>query len=57
VAVAWREPGGFGPASQGLNGLSPIVDIRRLEYHPLAVAAPAAAQEADWSLGQTMVQS
>lgn len=57
VTVAWREPGGFGPASQGLNGLSPIVDIRRLEYHPLAVAAPAAAQEADWSLGQTMVQS
>jgi hypothetical protein len=57
VAVAWREPGGFGPSSQGLNGLSPIVDIRRLEYHPLAVAAPAAAQDADWSLGQTMVQS
>jgi hypothetical protein len=57
IARASREPGGFGPSSQGLNGLSPIVDIRRLEYHPLAVAAPAAAQDADWSLGQTKVQS
>lgn len=57
VTVAWREPGGFGPSSQGLNGLSPIVDIRRLEYHPLAVVIPAAPRDADWSLGQTLVQS
>ena len=50
--------GAFGPMSQGLNGLAPVADIRRLEYQPLAsaaAAAPAAAQSVDWSLTQTKV--
>lgn len=48
--------GSFGPMTQGLSGLAPVADIRRLEYQPLAAAAaPAAAQSADWSLTQTKV--
>ena len=45
--------GAFGPGSLPLNGRSPTVDIRRLEYAPLAAVAPAAAADASWSLGQT----
>lgn len=59
AATTHLAPGAFGPMSQGLNGLAPLADIRRLEYQPLASAAgaaPAAAQDADWSLSQTKVQ-
>lgn len=52
--------GGFGPMAQGMNGLAPTADVRRLEYQPLAsvvaAAAPAAARDADWSLGQATVK-
>ncbi|MBP7003000.1 hypothetical protein [Amaricoccus sp.] len=66
AAPAWQitattttlAPGAFGPTTHvAVNGQTPVVDIRRLEFLPLAPAAPVAAAEGDWALGQITVKS
>jgi hypothetical protein len=47
--------GAFGPGGQPGGGRSPVIDLRRLEVHPLAVqipAIPAAALDTDWDIAQ-----
>lgn len=59
LAGGAEAAGAFGPGGLPLNGVSPTILIRRLEFHPLAgreEAAPAAASAADWSLEQVAVQ-
>jgi hypothetical protein len=48
-------PGAFGPGGQPGGGRSPVIDLRRLEVHPLAVhipAIPAAPLDSDWDIAQ-----
>ncbi len=60
VAVAAPAPGDLAPGAFGPGGfprfsVSPEIDIRQLEFQPLAHAIesiPPAALDADWSLGQ-----
>jgi hypothetical protein len=50
--------GAFGPAGFPLDGVSPTILIRRMEFAPAAAAeAPAAAGSADWSAAQFTEQS
>ena len=47
--------GGFGPGGVSLQGMSPTILIKRLEFHPLGAqipSIPAAAGDADWTLVQ-----
>ncbi len=64
-APAWQvtatttalAPGAFGPTTHvTVDGQIPVADIRRLEYLPLAGAAPAAAAAGDWTLDQITVK-
>ena len=48
--------GAFGPSAYATFGQRPNVDIRRLEYRPLAAAQALAAQTADWAIDQIVVQ-
>jgi hypothetical protein len=64
AAPAWQVeatttasgPGAFGPSGFPFTGDIPAVDIRRLEFHPPAPAAPDAAQDVDWTLLQITEQ-
>ena len=56
TTTSLRSPGAFGPASYATGAQIPLADIRRIEFQPLAEAAPAAAGAADWTLAQTPVQ-
>jgi hypothetical protein len=53
-AAALPEAGAFGPTAFPLDGVSPRLDIRRLEFQPRAESAPVppAAADADWTLAQ-----
>jgi hypothetical protein len=47
--------GAFGPGGQPRSGRSPVIDLRRLEVHPLSVhipAIPPAALDSDWNIAQ-----
>lgn len=53
-------PGAFGPGAFGRKGSSMMVDIRRLDYLPLARMRPAplpAPVDADWNIDQIKVQA
>lgn len=55
VPVTGPDSGAFGPGGFPRFSVSPEIDIRRLEFHPLAQAIespPPAALDADWSLVQ-----
>ncbi len=55
VPVTVPDGGAFGPGGFPRLSVSPDIDIRRLEFHPLAHAiesTPPAALDADWSLVQ-----
>jgi hypothetical protein len=57
VSTTQLAPGAFGPTShEAAAGQTPVVHLRRLEFQPLAAAAPAAPLAGDWTLDQTMVQ-
>jgi hypothetical protein len=65
AAPAWQATattghlgaGFFGPMSHTFaGGIYPIIDIRRLEYHPAAATAPAAPAGEHWTLEQITVQ-
>jgi hypothetical protein len=48
-------PGAFGPGGQPRSGGSPVIDLRRLEVHPLTVqipAIPAVPLDTDWDIAQ-----
>jgi hypothetical protein len=54
------EPGAFGPGGQPASGRSPVIDLRRLEVHPLSVqipAIPAAPLDSDWDIAQVTVRT
>jgi hypothetical protein len=57
ATTATLAPGAFGPSTHvTVAGQTPVAQIRRLEFQPLAAAAPAAPLAGDWTLDQTMVQ-
>lgn len=58
--VTHREPGAFGPGAFPRHGKSMTLDIRRIEYHPLARMRPEplpAPVDAEWRIDQIEVQA
>ncbi len=53
-------PGAFGPGGFSRNGQVPAIDVKRLEYHPLASqipVIPSVPLDTDWTLAQFTEQS